>query len=124
MATRTVATSETIQTYTLKLPEEFNIAPAYMVELPSGYTCRIYTTKIEVRDYTSNSGNAVGNLVKVPAWRCMIFNKRGTQPQRNFGRLEIDRAFAEPLNVRLFIEAWASEVAKKSKVEKTDEDFE
>jgi hypothetical protein len=119
MAMRTVNTSETIQTYTLELPEEFKIAPKYMVALPSGYTCRIYLTEVEVRDPDNSA-----RYIKVPGWRCMIFNKRGTQPIRGYDRREGDRCFTEALNVRLFIEGWANEVAKKSKTEKIEEDFE
>lgn len=115
-----VTNSEVVQsdTFTLTFPEPFKIEPAYVVDLPRGWKAQVF----EVANIHVFSDGAEGKP-PVKGWRVVVRMKSGAL-SRNHNYSSGNAYFRDPLNIRLYIENLAIELAKKATTKATTVEIE
>lgn len=118
MSIRIEEVEKKMMPFAVKLPQVFDIKPAYEIELPAGRVAVVYAIKVE-KDHDGHTGKSK----VLDGWRVVIRTRRGTFI--NFNRYEhTGEVFTDPLLLNLRLKALVIEYAKKMKttVEVTDLD--
>lgn len=93
-----------VEPFELKLPEPFNIEPAYTVQLPGKAKALIYHFTVKESGWVDRKREQW----EVPGWKVIIVNRQGN-PHAYFNN---SNTFTEPLNLALYLKDVVTRISK------------
>lgn len=106
--------------FELKLPDIFDLKPAYEIDLPAKRKALLYDTTQYVRDYSLGDNK----FTSKPGWRVVVVTRHGRVVNPHMHRNNDATVFTEPLSMFLYIKGLVQEYTKtkKTTVEDTELD--